>query len=162
MPPESRPLGRQDRRRHPPRQRALRLRAGLQGPASAQVISAAYLQRAPALGYTAMGEERKPLRPASAASRAPIAGNGRPVAEDSGLVSSTDTRRTAKRRIDSLSADRLRVADDFLAYLQERESNEATEELLSVPGFIERLEKAERQIAAGKVTPAEKLRRKCR
>jgi hypothetical protein len=77
-------------------------------------------------------------------------------------MSATDTRRAAKRRIDSLSADRLRVADDFLAYLQERESNEATEQLLTVPGFIERPEKAERQIAAGKVTPVEKLRRKYR
>jgi hypothetical protein len=77
-------------------------------------------------------------------------------------MSATDTRRAAKRRIDSLSADRLRVADDFLAYLQERESNEATEELLSIPGFIERLEKAEKQIEAGKVTPVGKLRRKYR
>jgi len=75
-------------------------------------------------------------------------------------MSATDTRRAAKRRIDSLSEERLQVADDFLAYLQERESNEATEELLRIPGFAERLEKAEKQIAEGKVTPVEKLRRK--
>jgi hypothetical protein len=77
-------------------------------------------------------------------------------------MGAVDTRRIAKRRLDSLSADRLRVADDFLAYLQEREDNEATEELLRIPGFVERLEKAERQIAAGQVTPVEKLRRKYR
>ncbi|MBM4032718.1 MAG: hypothetical protein FJ291_13145 [Planctomycetes bacterium] len=77
-------------------------------------------------------------------------------------MGAVDTRRVAKRRLDSLSVDRLRVADDFLAYLQEREDNEATEELLRIPGFLERLEKAERQIAEGKVTPVEKLQRKYR
>ncbi|MBM4040055.1 MAG: hypothetical protein FJ290_16240 [Planctomycetes bacterium] len=77
-------------------------------------------------------------------------------------MSAVDTRRVAKRRLDSLSADRLRVADDFLAYLQEREDSEATEELLRIPGFVERLAAAERQIAEGKVTPVEKLRRKYR
>jgi hypothetical protein len=77
-------------------------------------------------------------------------------------MSAVATRRAAKKRIDALSEDRLRVADDFLAYLEERENNEATEELLRIPGFVERLEKAERQIAAGQVTPVEKLRRKYR
>ena len=34
-----------------------------------------------------------------------------------------------------LSPERLRVAADFLAYLDERESNDATEELLSIPQY---------------------------
>ncbi len=83
-------------------------------------------------------------------------------AKENRAMSAVDTRRAAKRRIDSLSEGRLRVADDFLAYLQERESNEATEELLRIPGFVERLETTEKQIAAGQVTPVEKLRRKYR
>lgn len=53
-----------------------------------------------------------------------------------------------------------RVADDFLAYLEERESGEATDELLNIPGFKESLEQAEQEIAAGQLTPANKLRRK--
>jgi len=41
----------------------------------------------------------------------------------------------AERRLHALSPERLRVAADFLAYLEERESSEATEELLRIPGF---------------------------
>jgi hypothetical protein len=39
-----------------------------------------------------------------------------------------------------LSPERLRVAADFLAYLDERESNDATEELLRIPYQQEKLE----------------------
>lgn len=42
----------------------------------------------------------------------------------------------AERRLRALSPERLRVATDFLAYLEEGESSEATEELLRVPGFM--------------------------
>jgi hypothetical protein len=66
----------------------------------------------------------------------------------------------AKERLDSLSPERLRVADDFLSYLEERESTEATAELLSIPGFLEAFERAELEIQAGELTPLEQLRRK--
>ena len=68
----------------------------------------------------------------------------------------------ARSRLEGLSKERLQVADDFLAYLEEREDNEATEELLRIPGLVERLRKAERQIAQGRTVPVEKLRRKYR
>jgi len=51
--------------------------------------------------------------------------------------------------IDSLSPERLRVAVDFLAYLAERESQEATDELLRIPEFIDSLEKAEAKVSTG-------------
>ena len=38
-----------------------------------------------------------------------------------------------ERRLRRLSSDRLRVASDFLAYLEDRESSEATAELLAIP-----------------------------
>ena len=41
----------------------------------------------------------------------------------------------AEHRLRSLSPERLRVANGFLAYLQEREENQATTELLSILGF---------------------------
>ncbi len=41
-----------------------------------------------------------------------------------------------------LSPERLRVAADFLSYLDERESNDATEELLSIPNFKEDFQEA--------------------
>lgn len=69
-------------------------------------------------------------------------------------------RRQAKRRIEKLSAERLRVADDFLAYLEERESNAATQELLNISGFAESLAQTEKEVAAGQLTPINKLRRK--
>jgi len=72
----------------------------------------------------------------------------------------TELLEQVKGRIDSLSRERLKVVDDFLAYLQERESNEATEELLRIPGFTEALTEAERGMASGELTPAGKLQRK--
>jgi hypothetical protein len=51
-----------------------------------------------------------------------------------------------ERRLRRLSAERLRVASDFLAYLEERESSEATQELLELPGFEEVFRRAEQQM----------------
>lgn len=51
-----------------------------------------------------------------------------------------------ERRLRRLSAERLRVASDFLAYLEERESSEATAELLELPGFEEVFRRAEQQV----------------
>jgi hypothetical protein len=55
----------------------------------------------------------------------------------------------AQDRLRSLTPERLRVANDFLAYLQEREENEATEELLAIPGFEEALQHAIAQSDGG-------------
>lgn len=52
-------------------------------------------------------------------------------------MSTNELRRQAGKRIKELSPERLQVAVDFLAYLQERESNEATDELLRIPGLMD-------------------------
>jgi hypothetical protein len=57
----------------------------------------------------------------------------------------------AEHRLRSLSPERLRVANDFLAYLQEREENEATAELLSIPGFEAAFRRAVEQADSGDV-----------
>jgi hypothetical protein len=75
-------------------------------------------------------------------------------------MADTDLRKRIKRRIDALSADRLAVADDFLAYLQERESEAATAELLRIPGIRDELKKAEEEVAAGRVSAWKKKQRK--
>ena len=62
----------------------------------------------------------------------------------------------AKRRLDSLSRERLRAAEDFLAYLEERETDEATDEILRLPGLVAALERAEREVAEGPLTPVER------
>lgn len=69
-------------------------------------------------------------------------------------------RQNLKQSIDSLSPERLLVVANFLAYLSERESTEATNELLKIPGFVEAFNKAQKDIAAGKVTTVEQLKRK--
>jgi hypothetical protein len=56
-----------------------------------------------------------------------------------------------ERRLRGLSPERLRVAGDFLAYLEERESSEATQELLEMPGFEEVFRRAEQQVKEGQV-----------
>lgn len=65
----------------------------------------------------------------------------------------------AERRLHQLSPDRLRVAVDFLAYLQEREENEATEELLRIPGFTEEFREAVEEAEAGEVVSFDRIRR---
>ncbi|MDE3090026.1 MAG: hypothetical protein KGJ80_11650 [Chloroflexota bacterium] len=57
----------------------------------------------------------------------------------------------ASKRLRKLSPERLRVANDFLAYLQEREESEATQELLSIPGFETAFERAASQAKRGKI-----------
>ena len=57
----------------------------------------------------------------------------------------------AKRRLERPSPDRLKVASDFLAHLEEREESEATEELLNIPGFEEAFRRAVQQVDEGQV-----------
>ncbi|MEG3848125.1 hypothetical protein QUA82_24380 [Microcoleus sp. F8-D3] len=75
-------------------------------------------------------------------------------------MNTQELRQQVKEYIDELSPEKLLVAADFLAYLAERESNRATEELLQIPGFIEAFNKAKKDVAAGKVTSVEQLKRK--
>ncbi|MEG4804845.1 hypothetical protein QUB63_29485 [Microcoleus sp. ARI1-B5] len=75
-------------------------------------------------------------------------------------MNTQELRQQVKEYIDELSPERLLVAADFLAYLAERESNLATEELLQIPGFREDFNKAKKDVAAGKVTAVEQLKRK--
>ena len=65
----------------------------------------------------------------------------------------------AESRLRSLSPERLRVANDFLAYLQEREESEATAELLSIPGFQEAFQRAIEQADAGEVVRLDDVHR---
>ena len=68
-------------------------------------------------------------------------------------------RKNAKERLQRLSIGRLRVANDFLAYLEEREENEATEELLSIEGFREAFAEAVEQVESAETVPLTSIRR---
>ena len=58
-----------------------------------------------------------------------------------------------------LSPERLRVAADFMAYLDERESNDATEELLNIPDFKEDFQEALQDFENGDVVSFKSIRR---
>jgi len=65
----------------------------------------------------------------------------------------------AQHSLRRLSLQRLRVANDFLAYLEEREESQATAELLSIPGFEDAFRPAVQQAEAGDVLRLEDVRR---
>jgi hypothetical protein len=72
----------------------------------------------------------------------------------------TQTKLTeAEHHLHSLSPERLLVASDFLAYLQERESEEATAELLNIPGFEEAFQHAVEQADRDEIVRFEEIRR---
>ncbi len=64
-----------------------------------------------------------------------------------------------EHRLRRLSPERLQVASDFLAYLEERERSEATEELLSIAGFKEAFHRAVEQAEQRHVVRFEDIRR---
>ncbi len=75
-------------------------------------------------------------------------------------MTTTELRQIAKDTLDRLPPPQLKVAAEFLCYLDERASHEATDELLKIPGLLEDLAEAERDIAEGKTTDWRNLRRK--
>ncbi len=79
--------------------------------------------------------------------------------EDSTLLQEAEILQDAENRLRRLSPERLRVVSDFLAYLEEREENEATAELLNIPGFETAFREAKQQVEAEEVVPLSRIRR---
>ncbi|MBE9087523.1 MULTISPECIES: hypothetical protein [unclassified Tolypothrix] len=65
----------------------------------------------------------------------------------------------AQKRLLRLSPEKLRVVSDFIAYLEEREENEATAELLNIPSFEQALQEAMQEVEAGEVVSFDSIRR---
>jgi hypothetical protein len=63
-----------------------------------------------------------------------------------------------KQELQSLPAKQLRVAAEFIRFLNEAASDEATAELLRIPGIFEDLAEAEREFAAGGGVPWREVR----
>ncbi len=59
-----------------------------------------------------------------------------------------------------LSLESLQVVADFIAYLADKESVEATQELEEIPGFAESFAKGNKDITHGRIKPLEQLKRK--
>lgn len=65
-------------------------------------------------------------------------------------MTTTELRQVAKETLEGLPPEQLKVAAEFLKYLDERASAEATEELLKIPGLLEDLADAEQDFTEGR------------
>ncbi len=74
-------------------------------------------------------------------------------------MSNLTVRQQIQSYIEQLSEEKLIVAADFLAYLVEKEDNDATEELLNIVGFENDLKEAEEQSATGNLVSFKAIRR---
>lgn len=66
-------------------------------------------------------------------------------------MNNTEVRQQINQYLDGLSSERLELVAEFLAYLADKESEDATQELLDIPGFIESFERGKTDIAEGRV-----------
>ena len=73
-------------------------------------------------------------------------------------MSTAELRRKVKKTVDQLSGQRLRELASIVRELQEQD--EATEELLRIPGLLDRVRAGIREVDEGKTVPVSKLRRK--
>jgi hypothetical protein len=73
-------------------------------------------------------------------------------------MTTTELRQLAKETVDNLPPEQLKVAVEFLRYLDERASAEATEELLKIPGLLEDIAEAEKDYSEGRTTDWRELR----
>ena len=73
-------------------------------------------------------------------------------------MSTAELRRKVKKTVDQLSGQRLRELASIVRELQEQD--EATEELLRIPGLLDRVRAGIREADEGKTVPVSKLRRK--
>lgn len=75
-------------------------------------------------------------------------------------MNTLEIRQQIQEYVDQLSTERLLVAVDFLAYLADREDNDATEELLKINDFKADFAKAKTNLEEGKVISVERLKGK--
>jgi hypothetical protein len=70
-----------------------------------------------------------------------------------------ELRQRAKERLDCLPPDKVRVAAEFLDYLESAASRDATAELLKIPGLLQDVKEASGQVKAGRFKDWRKVRK---
>jgi hypothetical protein len=75
-------------------------------------------------------------------------------------MSTLQLRRQLKKKVDALPTGALRSASDFLDYLEHRGNGRSATNRSRIAAMRRRLGEAERQVAAGRVIRADKLKRK--
>jgi hypothetical protein len=71
-----------------------------------------------------------------------------------------EVHQTIDRYLIQLTPERLNIAVELLAYLADKESEDATKELSDIPGFIESFERGRKDIAQGRITSYKQLKRR--
>ncbi len=74
-------------------------------------------------------------------------------------MTTAQLRKHAKERLDSLPPDKVRVAAEFLDYLETAASRDATAELLKMPGLLRDVEDASGHIKSGRFKEWRKVRK---
>lgn len=74
-------------------------------------------------------------------------------------MTTTQLRKQAKERLDCLPPDKVRVAAEFLDYLDTAASRDATAELLKMPGLLQDVEDAADHIKGGRGKDWRKVRK---
>jgi hypothetical protein len=69
-----------------------------------------------------------------------------------------ELRKRAKERLDSLPPEKIRVAAEFLDYLDTAASRDATAELLTIPGLLDDVKEAPKHVKAGRFKDWRKVR----
>jgi hypothetical protein len=66
-------------------------------------------------------------------------------------MNTSQLRQEINYTLERLSPENLKIVAEFLAYLADKESELATQELLDIPGFIASFERGKKDVAEGKV-----------
>ncbi len=74
-------------------------------------------------------------------------------------MTTQEIRNEIKKYADQLSAKNLNIAYEFMAYLADKESEEATQELLEIPGILVEIEQGKKDIEEGNLIDWRELRK---
>ncbi len=74
-------------------------------------------------------------------------------------MTTAELRKQAKEQLDALPPDKIRVAVEFLNYLDIAASRDATAELLKMPGLLDEVKEAAGDIKKGRFTDWRKVRK---
>lgn len=66
-------------------------------------------------------------------------------------MNTSQLRQEINYNLEKISPDNLKIVAEFLAYLADKESELATQELLDIPGFIASFERGKQDVAEGQV-----------
>lgn len=66
-------------------------------------------------------------------------------------MNTSQLRQEINYNLERLSPDKLKIVAEFLAYLADKESELATQELLDIPGFIASFERGKKDVAEGQI-----------